>query len=500
MGTGDVKKLLLQLMIPAVVAQVVNLLYNIVDRIYIGHIPGIGAAALTGVGLFTPILMLLNAFAMLIGAGGAPRTAIAMGQGDKEQAEKIIGNSFTMLLVFSVLLTIVFYAGAPTLLRLFGASDTTLPYALAYSRIYICVLIVMGMNPFITTQGFAKISMLTTVIGAVINIVLDPILIFALGLGVRGAAIATVLSQAVGAVWILRFLTGPKITLKLKKEYMKPEGKTILPVMALGISSFVMLSTESLLSISFSSSLARYGGDVAVGAMTVITSASQLATLPIQGVCQGGQPVMSFNFGAGKKERVKEAFRFQLSICFGYTALFWVLMMLVPGAVAGIFTSDAALIEYTTWAMRIYMAGIFSLGVQIACQQSFMALGQAKVSLLLACLRKLILLIPLIFILPHIVPNPVFGVFLAEPVSDILAASITAFTFFTRFNKILDQGAGKGGYYGKECSEHRSHRQSGRCHGRERHALLHLCQGAGPCGRKGCAAGPQHGQAESAGG
>ena len=312
MGTGDVKKLLLQLMIPAVVAQVVNLLYNIVDRIYIGHISGIGAAALTGVGLFTPILMLLNAFAMLIGAGGAPRTAIAMGQGDKEQAEKIISNSFTMLMIFAVLLTVVFYASAPTLLRLFGASDTTLPYALAYSRIYIlgsvCVLIVMGMNPFITTQGFAKISMLTTVIGAVINIILDPILIFALGLGVQGAAIATVLSQAVGAIWILRFLTGPKTTLKLKKEYLKPEKKTILPVVALGISSFVMLSTESLLSISFSSSLARYGGDVAVGAMTVITSASQLATLPLQGICQGGQPVMSFNFGAGKKSRVKEAF------------------------------------------------------------------------------------------------------------------------------------------------------------------------------------------------
>ena len=441
MGTGDVKKLLLQLMIPAVVAQVVNLLYNIVDRIYIGHISGIGAAALTGVGLFTPILMLLNAFAMLIGAGGAPRTAIAMGQGDKEQAEKIISNSFTMLMIFAVLLTVVFYASAPTLLRLFGASDTTLPYALAYSRIYIlgsvCVLIVMGMNPFITTQGFAKISMLTTVIGAVINIILDPILIFALGLGVQGAAIATVLSQAVGAIWILRFLTGPKTTLKLKKEYLKPEKKTILPVVALGISSFVMLSTESLLSISFSSSLARYG------AMTVITSASQLATLPLQGICQGGQPVMSFNFGAGKKSRVKEAFRFQLTLCFGYTTLFWLLMMLVPGAVAGIFTSDAALIEYTTWAMRIYMAGIFAMGVQIACQQSFMALGQAKVSLLLACLRKIILLIPLIFILPHLVSEPVFGVFLAEPVSDILAAAVTAFTFFTRFNKILDKGAGK---------------------------------------------------------
>ena len=445
MGSGDVKKLLLQLMIPAVVAQVVNLLYNIVDRIYIGHIEGIGAAALTGVGLFAPILMLMNAFAMLIGAGGAPRTAIAMGQGDKEQAEKIVSNSFTMLLIFSVILTVVFWLGAPSMLRLFGASDTTLPYALAYSRIYILgtvfVLVVMGMNPFITAQGFAKISMLTTVIGAVINIILDPILIFAFGLGVRGAAIATVLSQAVGAIWILKFLTGPKTNLKLSRDKMKLEKNIILPVMGLGISSFVMLSTESLLSISFSSSLARYGGDIAVGAMTVITSVSQLATLPLQGLCQGGQPVISFNFGAGKKDRVKEAFRFQLTLCVSYVVIFWLVMMLVPGAVAGIFTSDAALIEYTTWALRIYMAGIFAFGVQICCQQSFMALGQAKVSLLLACLRKLILLIPLIFILPHLLPDPVFGVFVAEPVSDVLAAVITAATFFSRFDKILEHGA-----------------------------------------------------------
>lgn len=445
MGSGDVKKLLLQLMIPAVVAQVVNLLYNIVDRIYIGHIEGIGAAALTGVGLFAPILMLMNAFAMLIGAGGAPRTAIAMGQGDKEQAEKIISNSFTMLLIFSLVLTVVFWVGAPSMLRLFGASDTTLPYALAYSRIYILgtifVLIVMGMNPFITAQGFAKISMLTTVIGAVINIILDPILIFVFGLGVRGAAIATVLSQAVGALWILKFLTGPKTNLKLSRSKMKLEKNIILPVMGLGISSFVMLSTESLLSISFSSSLARYGGDIAVGAMTVITSVSQLATLPLQGLCQGGQPVISFNFGAGKKDRVKEAFRFQLTLCVSYVVIFWLVMMLVPGAVASIFTSDAALIEYTTWALRIYMAGIFAFGVQICCQQSFMALGQAKVSLLLACLRKLILLIPLIFILPHILPDPVFGVFVAEPVSDVLAAVITAVTFFSRFDKILEHGA-----------------------------------------------------------
>ena len=473
MGTGSIKKLMLQLMIPAVVAQVVNLLYNIVDRIYIGHIAGIGAAALTGVGLFTPILMLLNAFAMLVGAGGAPRTAIALGQGDRKQAEKIISNSFTMLLLFSVVLTIGakdykemrrytantvwlsiffavvltigFYAGAPVLLRLFGASDATLPYALSYSRIYIAgsvfVLVVLGMNPFITTQGFAKTSMLTTVIGAVINIILDPILIFGFGLGVRGAAIATVLSQAVGAAWIIRFLTGKKTILRLRRDYLRPEKQIILPVLALGISSFVMLSTESLLSISFSSSLARYGGDVAVGAMTVITSASQLCTLPIQGICQGGQPVMSFNFGAGKKARVKEAFRFQLTLCGAYTCLFWLLMMLFPGAVAGIFTSDTALIQYTTWAMRIYMAGIFAMGFQIACQQSFMALGQAKVSLLLACLRKIILLIPLIFILPHLLPKPVFGVFLAEPVSDILAATITTITFFARFDKILDRGA-----------------------------------------------------------
>ena len=425
MGSGSVKKLMLQLMIPAVVAQVVNLLYNIVDRIYIGHIEGIGAAALTGVGLFTPILMLLNAFAMLVGAGGAPRTAIALGQGDRQQAEKIISNSFTVLMLFAVVLTIGFYAGAPALLRLFGASDATLPYALSYSRLYILgsvfVLLVLGMNPFITTQGFAKTSMLTTVIGAVINIILDPILIFGFGLGVQGAAIATVLSQAVGAAWILQFLTGKKTILRLRKDYLRPEKQAI----------------------SFSSSLARYGGDVAVGAMTVITSASQLCTLPIQGVCQGGQPVMSFNFGAGKKPRVKEAFRFQLTLCGAYTCLFWLAMMLAPGAVAGIFTSDSALISYTTWAMRIYMAGIFAMGFQIACQQSFMALGQAKVSLLLACLRKIILLIPLIFILPHLVAAPVFGVFLAEPVSDILAATITTITFFARFDKILDRGAAR---------------------------------------------------------
>ncbi len=441
MGTGNVKKLLAQLAIPAIVAQVINLLYNVVDRIYIGHIPEIGASALTGVGLFMPILMLINAFAMLTGSGGAPRAAIAMGQKDNDTAEKIVGNSFSLLLGFAVILTVVFYVSAPTLLTLFGSSDVTLPYAVDYARIYILgsvfVLIVMGMNPFITTQGFAKISMLTTVIGAVINIILDPIFIFGLGMGVKGAALATVLSQAVGAIWILRFLTGKKTVLRLKKENMKLIPSVILPCLGLGISTFVMLSTESLLSISFTSSLSRYGGDLAVGAMTIITSVSQLVTMPLQGICQGGQPIISYNYGAGNKERVKEAFFTQFGTCVAYTVLFWAALMFVPQIFAGMFTSDKALIEYTTWALRIYMAGIFSIGFQISCQQSFMALGQAKVSLLLACLRKIILLIPLIFILPIFFENKVFAVFLAEPVSDIIAAAVTTITFLTQFNRIL---------------------------------------------------------------
>ena len=444
MGTGSVKKLMVQMAVPAVVAQVINLLYNVVDRIYIGHIPEIGGLALTGVGLFTPILMLLTAFAMLAGSGGAPRAAIAMGQGDKEKAEKIMANCFTVLLLLAVVLTVVFYFTAPTLLRLFGASDATLPYAVQYSRIYILgsvfVLIVMGMNPFVTTQGFAKISMLTTVIGAAINILLDPIFIFALKLGVTGAALATILSQAISAVWILRFLTGKKTILKLRPRNMMLVPNIILPCLGLGLSSFVMVSTESILSISFTSSLARYGGDVAVGAMTVLTSINQLVSMPLSGICQGGQPLISFNYGARKLDRVKEAFLCQFFACVGYTTVFWILLMVAPGFFAGIFTSDAALVEYTSWALRIFLAGAFSVGFQISCQQTFVALGQAKICLFMACLRKLILLIPLIFILPHFFADKAFAVFLAEPVSDILAAIITTVTFFTFFRKMLKEG------------------------------------------------------------
>lgn len=445
MGSASVPKLMLKLAIPAVIAQLINMLYNIVDRIYIGHIPNAGASALTGVGLFLPILMMINAFAMLAGSGGAPRAAISMGKNDTKDAQKILGNCFTVLMIFAAILTVVFYMFAPQLLRLFGASDITLPYALSYARIYILgtvfVMVVLGMNPFITTQGFAKFSMITTVMGAVCNIILDPILIFVCDLGVQGAAIATVISQAVSAVWVLGFLRGRKTMLHLTKSDMRLEADVILPCLALGISTFVMLSTESILNISFNSSLSGYGGDVAVGAMTIISSCNQLITLPLQGICQGGQPIISYNFGADHKKRVKQAFYCQFLACTCYATVMWLLMIFVPNIFACIFSSDTSLIDYTAWAMRIYMAGIFSTGIQISCQQTFMALGQAKISLLMACLRKLVLLIPLIFILPHFFTNPVFGVFVAEPVSDIIAASVTGSMLFLRLNKILEQGA-----------------------------------------------------------
>ena len=444
MGTGSVKKLMLKMAVPALVGQVVNLLYNIVDRIYIGHLPEIGGTALTGVGLFTPILMLLTAFAMLAGAGGAPRAAIAMGKGDKEAAEKIMGNCFTVLMILAVVLTSVLYFAAPTLLRLFGASDATLPYAVTYGRIYILgsvfVLTVMGMNTFITTQGFAQISMLTTVIGAVINIVLDPILMFGLKMGVAGAAVATVLSQAVSALWILKFLTGKKTILRLKASNLKLVPSVILPCLGLGISSFVMVSTESILSVSFTSSLSRFGGDVAVGAMTVLTSINQLITMPLSGICQGGQPLISYNYGAKKLDRVKEAFFCQFGVCVAYTTCFWLLLMIVPNFFAGIFTNDASLVSYTAWAIRIFLACGFSVGFQLSCQQAFMALGQAKISLFMACLRKLILLIPLIFILPLFFENKAMAVFLAEPVSDFVAAAVTTIAFFTFFRKLMNEG------------------------------------------------------------
>lgn len=443
LGTEKILKLMLQLALPSVLAQIVNVLYNIIDRIYIGRIPGVGAAALTGVGVTFPVITIVSAFAGFANGGGAPLAAIAMGQRDNKRAEKILGNSTFLLLVFSGVLMAVFLGLKKPLLYMFGASDYTIEYAASYITVYLLgtvfVELSVGLNTFISCQGYARTAMISVLIGAIVNIILDPVFIFVFDLGVSGAAIATVLSQAVGAIWILRFLSGKKTILHLRKENFKLQKNIILPCLGLGISTFVMLSTESILSISFTSSLSRYGGDLAVGAMTIITSVSQLATLPLQGICQGGQPIMSYNFGAGNKERVKKAFFTQFTVCTVFTGCFWLIMLLFPRLFAGIFSNDTDLITYTAWALRIYMAGIFSLGFQVSCQQSFMALGQAKVSLLLACLRKLILLIPLIFILPLFIQNKVFAVFLAEPISDILAAIITTSTFFRRFDKILDR-------------------------------------------------------------
>ena len=445
LGTAPIGKLMLKMALPTVVAQIVNLLYNIVDRIYIGNMPNIGADALTGVGLCLPMIMMMNAFAMLCAAGGAPRAAIALGQGNHDEAEKILGNCATMLLIASAFLTACYLMFAEPLLRLFGASDATLPYALDYMKIYSCgtvfVLLVLGLNMFLTAQGFSAFAMLTTIIGAVINIILDPIFIFVFDMGVRGAAIATVLSQMVGACWVLWFLVkGKKTVLRLRISCMKLVGRVFGPCLALGVSGFVMMATEAALSIRFNSSLQRFGGDIAVGSMTIISSCSQLALMPASGICQGCQPIISFNFGAGNTDRVKKCFRLQLLLCGGYTIAFWALSMIVPKVLVQIFNSDPALVEHTVWTMRVYMAGIFAMGFQLTCQQCFMALGQAKVSLLLACLRKLILLIPLIFILPLFIENKVLAVFLAEPVSDILAASVTVTVFTLRFNKILKNG------------------------------------------------------------
>ena len=442
LGTAPMGKLMLNMAIPSVVAQLVNLLYNIVDRIYIGQ--GVGASALTGVGLCMPLMMFLNAFAMLAGSGGAPRAAIALGRGDKALGSKIMSNSMTLLLLFAAGITAVYLAFAEPMLKLFGASPDTLPYALEYMTIIsigsVFTLIVMGMNPYLTTQGFSRVAMMTTVLGAVINIILDPIFIFALDLGVAGAALATALSQAVGAVWVLLFLTkNEKSILKLTLADMKLDRSIVGGTLALGISGFVMISTESLLSISFNSSLQHYGGDLAVGSMTILTSCAQLAQMPASGIAQGCQPIISFNYGAGNRDRVKQCFRLQLLAAAGYTTLFWLASMLVPQFFVQIFNKDAALVEHTVWAMRIYMAGIFSLGFQLTCQQCFVALGQAKISLLMACLRKLILLIPLIFLLPLFFENKVFAVFLAEPVSDIIAAAVTTGTFFARFDRILNK-------------------------------------------------------------
>ena len=440
-----VGKLLMSLAMPAIAAQIVNLLYNMVDRIYIGHIPGSGSYALTGLGVTLPVITLVAAFAALVGFGGAPRAAIAMGRGDNGTAERILGCCALALLCLAGVLTVGFFVFAEPVLYAFGASSETIVYALPYLRIYVCgsvfVMITTGLNSFITSQGFATVGMRTVMIGAGLNIVLDPLFIFALGMGVRGAALATVLSQAVSAFWVLRFLTGKKTVLRIRKCDLRLSLRILGPVLALGVSPFIMQSTESLLSVCFNTSLQRYGGDLAVGAMTILASVMQVSMMPLQGLAQGMQPIASFNYGAGNMGRVRKVFLMTLGSCLGYSFLMWLLAMLIPGGLARIFSSDEATVEYAAWAMRIYMGASCIFGAQTACQQTFVALGKAAQSLFLAVLRKIILLIPLIYILPCFITDKVFAVFLAEPVADTLAVCSTVTLFFGTVWRIM---CGKG--------------------------------------------------------
>ena len=445
LSTGNVRRLLFSLAIPTITSQIVNMLYNLVDRVYIGRIAPVetvGKLALTGVGVCMPIILIISAFSSLMAAGGAPRASIAAGRGEPEKSEAILGGCFTMLLCTAAVLTALFSVFAEDLLLLFGASENTIGYALRYIRIYVLgtvfVQVTLGMNTYITAQGFTSVSMKTVLIGAGLNTVLDPIFIFLLDMGVQGAALATVLSQAVSACWVLRFLTGKTTRWKLRREHLRPRAKVVLPCIALGLAPFIMQSTESLLSVSFNSSLQRYGGDIAVGAMTILTSIMQFAMMPLQGLTQGAQPIISFNFGARNAGRVREAFRVLLISCLTYSMVLWMLVQLLPQVFVGIFTPDDALIQYAVWAVRIYMAAAGIFGIQIACQQTFIALGNAKTSLFLAVLRKIILLIPLIFILPHFFENKVFAVFLAEPMSDTLAVTTTAVLFFRQFKKAMN--------------------------------------------------------------
>ena len=441
LGTEPIGKLLFKLAVPTVIAQIINMLYNIVDRIYIGHMPGNGSLALTGVGVCMPIILIVSAFAALVSSGGAPRASIAMGQGKYDKAESILGECFFLQIIISIVLTIVLLVFGRSFLLAFGASENTIGYATSYMRIYalgtIFVQLTLGMNAFITAQGFAKTGMLTVLIGAVCNIILDPIMIFVLNLGVSGAALATIISQGISTIWVLSFLKSNKSNVRLKKEYMKLEKDVIVPCITLGLATFIMQASESIISVCFNSSLQKYGGDIAVGAMTILSSVMQLAMLPMQGIGQGAQPIASYNFGAKNKERVKETFKLLLIASFSYSTLLWLFIITCPKLFASIFSPDAVLIDYTANALRIYCASLFLFGIQIACQMIFVSIGNAVDSIIVAVLRKFVLLIPLIYIVPHFVSDATTGVFLAEPIADALAVAFTATLFFFEFRKAL---------------------------------------------------------------
>ena len=441
LGTEKISKLLFKLAVPSVVAQLVNLLYNMVDRVYIGHMAEVGSLALTGVGVCMPVIMLVSAFACLVGMGGAPQVSICMGKKEYDKAEKSMGNCLIFLIAISIILTATFLIFGERLLMVFGASANTIGFAMDYMRIYVLgtifVQLALGMNMFITCQGFTKVSMMSVVIGAVLNIILDPILIFVFDLGVKGAALATIISQAVSAVWVVAFLAGKKTGIRLKKKYFKIDSKVLAPCIGLGVSPFIMQATESVINVCFNSSLLKYGGDLAVGAMTVLATVMQFSMLPLQGLTQGAQPITSYNYGAGNAKRVKESFSLLLKVCLAYSMLLWLLVMLMPDKFVMMFNSDPNLVEYGSWAMRIYFAvsGIF--GIQVACQQTFIAIGNAKTSLFLAILRKILLLIPLIYILPMFFENKAMAVYLAEPVADAIAVITTGILFIRSFRKTI---------------------------------------------------------------
>lgn len=442
LATEPLGKLLLRLSLPTVTAQIINMLYNIVDRIYIGHIPDSGALALTGVGVCMPLIMIISAFAALVGNGGAPRASIFLGKGDHESAEKTLGNCFFVQIIVSIVLTVVLLLSNRTLLLAFGASENTISYSVDYMNIYalgtIFVQMTLGMNAFISTQGFAKISMLSVLIGAIANIILDPVFIFGLGLGVKGAALATIFSQAMSCIWVLHFLTGKTTFLKIRKRNFRLQASIILPCLALGLSMFIMQASESVISVCFNSSLLKYGGDIAVGAMTILTSAMQFAMLPLQGLGQGAQPILSYNFGAKNVDRVRATFKLLLKVSLAYSTVMWALVMLFPGAFASIFTNETELLSFTAHALRIYLACILLFGIQIACQMTFTSIGCAKASIMVAVMRKFVLLLPLIFILPHVfTKDPASAVYMAEPVADFFAVAFTCVLFRSEFRKAL---------------------------------------------------------------
>lgn len=441
LGTAPVGRLLAKLAIPTVLAQLVNMLYNIVDRIYIGRMPLDGDLALTGVGLCMPIILIVAAFAALVGGGGAPRASIFMGQKRTEEAEEAMGGCFTLLIAVSLVLTAALLLWNRQFLMAFGGSPNTIEYAVGYMNIYalgtVFVQLTLGMNAYISAQGFTRVSMISVIIGAVCNIVLDPLFIYGFHMGVRGAALATILSQAISCAWVLRFLFGKKTFLRLRGKYLRIRWKVVAPCLALGLASFIMQSSESVISMCFNASLQTYGGDIAVGAMTILTAVMQFAMLPLQGLGQGAQPILSYNYGAGNKERVKKAFFCLLKVSLTYSVVLWGLVELFPHVFASIFTPKAELIAFSARALRIYMGGVVIFGIQVACQMAFISLGKALSSIIVAVVRKFVLLLPLIYIVPHFVADKTMGVYLAEPIADILAVLFTAILFSFQFRKAL---------------------------------------------------------------